>query len=79
MIDDDYVIGFNGSGDLCQTSHMGWDARATDIGKVELSQFKSDAMVFVGNFNLKSGIDRIYDRMRFGNFGFDHLEIFNIN
>ena len=38
--------------------------------------YRSDAKVFDGKINLKSGLNKLYDRMRYGNFDFDHLEIY---
>ena len=74
-IDDDYLVGFDGENGLGKTSHNGWNQQSTEMGSVELSMYKSDAKVFDGKINLKSGLNKIYDRMRYSNFDFDHLEV----
>lgn len=74
-IDDDYLIGFEGRGSA-KTSHNGWSQQPTEMGEIQLSMYRSDAKVFDGKINLKSGLNKLYDRMRYGNFDFDHLEIY---
>ncbi len=75
-IDDDYVTGFEGKRSFGKTSHNGWNQQFTEMGEVELSMYKVDAKVFEGKINLKSALNKIYDRMRYSDFDFDHLEIF---
>lgn len=75
-IDDDYLVGFDGENGFGRTSHNGWNQQSTEMGAVELSMYKSDAKVFDGKINLKSGLNKVYDRMRYSNFDFDHLEVF---
>ena len=75
-IDDYYLVGFEGKRVFGKTSHCGWDQRATELGAVELSANKNDAKVIEGNINLKSGLNKLYDRMRYSDFDFDHLEVF---
>ena len=77
-IDGNYLVGFEGKTWFGKTSHNGWNQQSTELGEVELSTYKSDAKVFEGKINLKSGLNKLYDRMRYGNFDFNHLEIFNI-
>lgn len=76
-IDDDYLVGFEGRG-FAKTSHNGWSQQPTEMGEIQLSMYRSDAKVFDGKINLKSGLNKLYDRMRYGNFEFDHLEILRI-
>lgn len=76
-IDDDYLVGFEGRG-FAQTSHNGWSQQPTEMGEIQLSMYMRDAKVFDGKINLKSGLNRLYDRMRYGNFEFDRLEILRI-
>lgn len=73
-IDDDYLVGFEGRG-FAKTSHNGWNQQATEMAEVQLSMYRSDAKVFDGKINLKSGLNKIYNRMRYSNFDFDHLEV----
>lgn len=75
-IDDDYLVGFNGKHGFGKTSHNGWNQQSTEMGAIELSMYKSDAKVFDCAINLKSALDKIYDRMRYSNFDFDHLEVY---
>ncbi|MFS0643765.1 hypothetical protein [Siminovitchia sp. 179-K 8D1 HS] len=74
-IDGDYLVGFEGKSGLGKTSHGGWNQQATEMREVQLSMYKCDAKVFDGKINLKSGLNKLYDRMRYGNFDFDHLEV----
>jgi hypothetical protein len=76
QIDDDYLVGFDGKRAFGKTSHNGWNQQFTELGEIELSLYKIDAKVFEGKINLKSTLDKIYDRMRYSDFDFDHLEVF---
>lgn len=78
-IDHRYLVGFEGKSSLGKTSHNGWNQQATEMGEVEFSMCQEDAKVIEGKINLKSSFDKLYDRMRYGNFEFNHLEILNMN
>lgn len=76
-IDGSYLVGFEGGQSFGKTSSGGWDQRYTEMGEVQLSARKADAKVFDGNINLKSGLDKLYDRMRYEGFTFDYLEVYH--
>lgn len=75
-IDGDYVTGFEGKRGFGKTSHSGWTQQETEMGEIELSMYRLDAKVFDGKINLKSALDKIYDRMRYSDFDFDQLEVY---
>lgn len=75
-IDGSYLVGFDGKQVSGKTSHNGWSQLDNEMGEVQLSVHETDAKVFDGNINLKSGLDKLYDRMRYGGFSFDRLEVY---
>ena len=74
-IDDGYVTGFEGKRSFGKTSHNGWNQQFTELGEVELSMHNLDAKVFEGKVNLKSALDKLYDRMRYSDLSFRCVEI----
>lgn len=75
-IDDDYLVGFEGGKTIGKTSHNGWSQIYSDMKEIQLSMYRADAKILEGKINLKSALDKIYERMRYGEFSFDYLEVY---
>lgn len=74
-IDGAYFVGFNPNETSGKTSHMGWGPQSSEMEVVQVSYHQKDAKVLEGNINLNSFFSKLYDRLRYGEFGFSSLEI----
>ena len=73
-IDNKYLVGFEGE-TVGKTSSNGWNQIYNDMGAIELVDTKDKAYIFDGRINMKSALDKIYERMRYTDLNFDRLEV----
>lgn len=57
----------------------GWYTQESSMEKMLFSDKKENARLAEGNINLKSELDRVYDRMRYGDLKVDEILIERVN
>ena len=58
-----------------KTSHMGWQPRDIELTPLKLVDSENEAYKVEGNINLRSILDKVYDRVRYGGFTLESLEV----
>jgi hypothetical protein len=77
-IDGMFLKGYDESLTSGKTGHMGWQPRAYEMPAIVLTEHVGEARVIEGNIELRSQIQRIFDRVRYGGLKFHRLEIVSV-
>jgi hypothetical protein len=70
-----YLRGWDDSETAGHSGHMGWQPRATEMSGMMLTRLKDQAKIVEGNIELKSQLNRIYDRVRYAGFELERLVV----
>ena len=70
-----YLRGWDDSETVGNSGHMGWQPRAVEMSKMLMTRLKDQARIVEGNIELKSQLNRIYDRVRYAGFELNRLVV----
>jgi hypothetical protein len=70
-----YLRGWDDSETDGHSGHMGWQPRAVEMSKMLMTRLKDQARIVEGNIELKSQLNRIYDRVRYAGFELNRLVV----
>jgi hypothetical protein len=74
-INGKYFAGFDYGNTVGKTSHSGWSPQPNELEAMITVDKSDDARVIEGNIELKSKLNAIYDRVRFGGLDLQSLEV----